>query len=157
MRVVGGGDMAIMNTGGVRQSIPAGVATYGSLFEVQPFGNKLVRVRVTGENLRRYFAEAIARAAPNFHLSGARLVYHAGATPGLDSLYIQGRPVSPQTIYTVVLNDFSANGGDRLGFGPLAITTLPANIVDLDALIAYLSSLPQPVVPPVGERVIRRP
>ncbi len=157
MRVVGGGDLAIMNSGGVRQSIPAGIATYGSLFEVQPFGNKLVRVRVTGENLRNYFAQAIARAAPNFHLSGARLVYHGGATPGLDSLYVQGSPVSSQTIYTVVLNDFSANGGDRLGFGQMAISTIPANIVDLDALIAYLSSLPQPVTPPADERVIRRP
>jgi hypothetical protein len=56
-----------------------------------------------------------------------------------------------------VLNDFSAAGGDRLGFGTAAISTIPANIVDLDALIAYLSSLPQPVAPPAGERVIRRP
>jgi 2',3'-cyclic-nucleotide 2'-phosphodiesterase (5'-nucleotidase family) len=157
MRVVGGGDLAIMNSGGVRQSLPAGVATYGTLFEVQPFGNKLVRVRVTGQNLWNYFAAAIERAAPNFHVSGARLVYHAGATPGLDSLSVQGRPIEPATIYTVVLNDFSANGGDRLGFGPMAISTTPANIADLDAFIAYLSSLPQPVQPPAVDRIIRRP
>jgi 2',3'-cyclic-nucleotide 2'-phosphodiesterase (5'-nucleotidase family) len=157
MRVVGRGDMAIMNNGGVRQSIPAGVATYGTLFEVQPFNNKLVRVRVSGQNLWNYFAAAIGRAPPNFHLSGARLVYHAGTTPGLDSLYVQGRPVQPQSVYTVVLNDFMAGGGDRLGFGTLAISTTPADVADLDALIAYLSSLPQPVRPPTDERVIRRP
>ena len=157
MRIVGGGDVAVMNSGGVRQSLFAGVATYSTLFEVQPFNNKLVRVRVTGQNLLTYFAQAVARGAPNFHVSGARLVYHGGPTPGLDSLLVQGRPVQPQTVYTVVLNDFSANGGDRLGFGSMAISTAPANIADLDALIAYLSSLPQPVTPPVGERVIRRP
>ena len=157
MRVVGGGDMAIMNSGGVRQSLPAGIATYGTLFEVQPFNNHLVRVRVTGQNLWTYFAAAIERAAPNFHLSGARLVYHGGTSPGLDSLYVQGRPVQLQTTYTVVLNDFSANGGDRLGFGSLAISTTPANVSDLDALFAYLSSLPQPVQPPLDQRVIRRP
>jgi 2',3'-cyclic-nucleotide 2'-phosphodiesterase (5'-nucleotidase family) len=157
MRVVGGGDMAIMNSGGVRQSLPAGVATYGTLFEVQPFNNHLVRVRVSGQNLWNYFAAAIERAAPNFHLSGARLVYHAGPPAGLDSLFVQGRPVEPQTIYTVVLNDFSANGGDRLGFGSMAISTTPANVADLDAFVAYLSSLPQPVQPPADARVIRRP
>ena len=157
MRIVGGGDLAVMNSGGVRQSLFAGVATYATLFEVQPFNNKLVRVRVTGHNLQNYFAQAIARGAPNFHVSGARLVYHGGATPGLDSLFVQGRPVQPQTVYTVVLNDFSANGGDRLGFGSTAISTAPAGIADLDALIAYLSSLPQPVRPPADERVIRRP
>ena len=157
MRVVGRGDVGLMNTGGVRQSLPAGVATYGTLFEVQPFNNHLVRVRVTGQSLWNYFAAAIERAPPNFHVSGARLVYHAGPPAGLDSLYVQGRPVEPQTIYTVVLNDFSANGGDRLGFGSLAISTTPTNIADLDALIAYLPSLPQPVQPPADARVIRRP
>jgi 2',3'-cyclic-nucleotide 2'-phosphodiesterase (5'-nucleotidase family) len=157
MRVVGGGDLAVMNSGGVRQAIAAGPATYGSLFEVQPFGNKLVRVRVRGADLRAYFARVLERGTPNFHLSGARIVYHAGATPGLDSLTVLGQPVNDNAVYTVVLNDFSAAGGDRLGFGTAAISTIPANIVDLDALIAYLSSLPQPVAPPAGERVIRRP
>jgi 2',3'-cyclic-nucleotide 2'-phosphodiesterase (5'-nucleotidase family) len=157
MRVVGGGDIGVMNNGGVRQSLPAGVATYGTLFEVQPFTNHLVRVRVTGQNLWSYFAAAMERGPPNFHVSGARLVYHGGTTPGLDSLTVQGRPIQPQAIYTVVLNDFSANGGDRLGFGSLAISTTPTNISDLDALIAYLSSLPQPVQSPAETRVIRRP
>ena len=156
MRVVGGGEIGIMNSGGVRQSLPAGIATYGTLFEVQPFNNHLVRVRVSGENLWNYFAAALARGAPNFHVSGARLVYHGGATPGLDSLAVQGRPIDRQAIYTVVLNDFSANGGDRLGFGAMAISTTPTNVADLDALIAYLSSLPQPVQPPAGDRIIRR-
>lgn len=157
MRVVAGGDIGIMNSGGIRQALRAGPATYGTLFEVQPFGNKLVRIRVRGADLRAYFARALERGSPNFHVSGARIVYHAGPTAGLDSLTVLGRPVNDQGIYTVVLNDFSANGGDRLGFGSAAISTMPANIVDLDAFIAYVSSLPQPVVPPAGDRIIRRP
>jgi 2',3'-cyclic-nucleotide 2'-phosphodiesterase (5'-nucleotidase family) len=157
MRVVAGGDLAVMNNGGVRQALRAGTATYGTLFEVQPFANKLMRVRVRGSDLRAYFARALERGTPNFHVSGARIVYHAGATSGLDSLTVMGRPVSDQAIYTVVINDFSANGGDRLGFGSAAISTTPANIVDLDALIAYVSSLPQPVAPPAELRIIRRP
>jgi hypothetical protein len=68
-----------------------------------------------------------------------------------------GRPVADQSVYTVILNDFSANGGDRLGFGAAALSTTPANIVDLDALVAYLSSLPQPVNPPADARLIRKP
>ena len=156
MRVVGGGDLAIMNNGGVRQSLFAGVATYGTLYEIQPFGNTLIRVRVTGQNLLTYFAQNVAQGV-NFHLSGARLVYHATPTLGLDSLLVQGSPVSPQTVYTVILNNFMADGGDHLGFGSLAISTTPTGTVDLDALVAYLSSLPQPVQPPTDARVIRRP
>jgi 2',3'-cyclic-nucleotide 2'-phosphodiesterase (5'-nucleotidase family) len=35
------GDVAIMNNGGIRTELRAGEATYGSLFEIQPFGNTL--------------------------------------------------------------------------------------------------------------------
>ena len=92
------------------------------------------------------------------NVSGARIVYHTAPTPGLDSVSILGRPLDDQAIYTVVINDFMASGGDRLGFGPAAITTTPANVVDLDAFVAYLASLPQPVPEPTEPRIIlRRP
>ena len=44
-------------------------------------------------------------------------------------------------------------GGDGLGFGPAAISAEPANIVDLDATIAYLKSLKQPVLGPNDPRL----
>jgi 2',3'-cyclic-nucleotide 2'-phosphodiesterase (5'-nucleotidase family) len=157
MRVVGGGDLAIMNSGGIRQGLAAGTVTYAQLFEVQPFGNTLVRVRVRGSDLRSYFSRALAGGAPNFRISGARIVYHAGGTPGIDSLTVLGNPLDDRAIYTVVLNDFSANGGDRLGFGSAAISTTAVGVVDLDALIAYLGSLPQPVSAPTEQRLVLRP
>jgi 2',3'-cyclic-nucleotide 2'-phosphodiesterase (5'-nucleotidase family) len=156
MRVVGGGDVAVMNNGGIRQSLLAGTATYGSLFEIQPFGNKLVKVRVRGADLKKYFAKALVTGRPNFHVSGARIVYHQTPAPGIDTLSVLGTPVNDQAIYSVILNDFSAAGGDNLGFGAAALSTLPLNIVDLDALIAYLGSLPQPVTAPAEQRLILR-
>jgi 5'-nucleotidase len=155
MRIVGGGEVAVMNNGGIRTGIHAGTATYGSLFDVIPFGNKLMRVRVRGSDLRAYFARALT-SRPDFHVSGARIVYHTAPTPGLDSVTIQGRPLDDQAIYTVIINDFMASGGDRLGFGSAAISTTPANIVDLDAFTAYLASLPQPVAEPIEPRIILR-
>ena len=157
MRIVGGGEVAVMNNGGIRVGIHAGTATYGNLFDVMPFGNKLMRVRVRGADLRSYFARALT-SRPDFHVSGARLVYHTAPTPGLDTVTIQGRHLDDQAIYTVIINDFMASGGDRLGFGSAAISTTPANIVDLDAFTAYLASLPQPVSEPAEPRIIlRRP
>lgn len=157
MRVVGGGEVAVMNNGGIRTSLHAGTASYGTLFEVLPFGNKLMRVRVRGSDLRAYFARALTRG-PDMHVSGARIVYHTGDNPGLDSVTIHGSPLDDQAIYLVVINDFMASGGDRLGFGPAAISTTPTNIVDIDAFVAYLGSLPQPVPEPTEPRIIlRRP
>ncbi len=40
LRQASGADLAFMNTGGIRASVPAGEVTYEQLFEVLPFGNR---------------------------------------------------------------------------------------------------------------------
>jgi len=156
MRVVGRGDIGLMNNGGIRQSLQAGPATYGSLFEIQPFANTFVRVRARGSDVRSFFARALARGA-NFHVSGTRIVYHAGATPGIDSISVGGAPLDDAATYTIVQSNFTSTGGDDLGFGSAAISTEPVGITDLDGLIAYLQSVPQPVRAPAEPRLILRP
>lgn len=157
MRVVGRGDIGLMNTGGIRQSLPAGPATYGTLFEIQPFANTLVRARVRGSDLRAFFQRTLTSGSPNFHISGARIVYHTVPTPDVDSIAIGGRPLDDRAIYTVVQSNFTATGGDNLGFGAAALSTEPVEITDLDAFIAYLKSVPQPVAAPTTPRLIVRP
>jgi hypothetical protein len=53
-----------------------------------------------------------------------------------------------------VLNDFLATGGEALVLRPraLKVEILPAG--DLDALVAYLRSRPQPVQGPIDARFI---
>ncbi len=157
MRVVGRGDVGIMNNGGIRQSLPAGLATYGTLFEIQPFANTLVRVRARGSDVRAVLERALSRGFPNFHVSGARIVYHAAPMPGVDSIAIGGHPLDDRAIYTVVESNFTSSGGDNLGFGPGAISIEPVGVTDLEALIAYVKSVPQPVAAPVAPRLIVRP
>jgi 5'-nucleotidase len=162
MRVVGGGDVAVINNGGIREVLHAGVATYGTLFEVLPFGNSLVRVRVRGSALRAYFDRALSQPGlvagmPDMHVSGARIVYHAGPSQVIDTITVLGRPLQDQEIYTVVINNFMASGGDHFDFGNAALTTAPASTGQLEALVAYLASLPQPVTEPAEPRLIRKP
>ncbi len=49
----GPADVAIYNGGGLRADIPAGPLTYGRLYEVFPFDNRVARLTVTGDELRR--------------------------------------------------------------------------------------------------------
>src|SRR5207237_1202366 len=147
----------LMNSGGVRQALPAGRATYGTLFEIQPFANTFVRVRVRGADLRAFFQRALARGAPNFHISGVRILYHAGPPAAIDSFTVGGTPVNDQAVYTVVQSNFTSTGGDDLGFGAAALTTDAVGITDLDGLIQYLKSIPQPVPAPRDQRLVRRP
>jgi 2',3'-cyclic-nucleotide 2'-phosphodiesterase (5'-nucleotidase family) len=69
-----------------------------------------------------------------------------------------GAPLDDNRTYTLIFTDFLAVGGDGLGFTPEqgAIKTETLGIIDLDALISYLQTLPSPVRAPRDERVIIR-
>jgi 2',3'-cyclic-nucleotide 2'-phosphodiesterase (5'-nucleotidase family) len=159
MRVEGKGDIGMMNNGGIRAPLRAGTATYGDLFEVQPFGNILYRVTLDGRALRDYLERLVARRRPIVHLSGAVVEYDTSRAPGarLVSVQVNGAPLDPNRQYTVVVNDFEYTGGSGLGFGNDVRRAENLDLVDLDAFIAYLQRLPQPVAAPNDKRFIITP
>jgi 2',3'-cyclic-nucleotide 2'-phosphodiesterase/3'-nucleotidase/5'-nucleotidase len=156
-RAAAGADVAIMNNGGIRASLPAGPVSYGQLFEVQPFGNGVVRMAVTGAELRTVLEHAIEADGPHAHVSGISVRYDATRPAGERVLEIRradGRPVRDGDRLTLAVNDFMAGGGG--GFASL--TTLeaePVGVTDLEALVTYLRERPQPVVAPPADRFSR--
>ncbi|MDB4891714.1 MAG: cpdB, partial [Gemmatimonadetes bacterium] len=156
MRAGGKGDVAVMNNGGIRANLRAGTATYGSLFEIQPFANILYRVTVTGKTLRDYLEKLVAKRI-NVHISGVQISYDSTRAPGARITAVKltdGRELKDDAQYALILNDFLATGGDGLGVTTGAIRTEVLNTTDLDALIDYLRSQPQPVRVPMDSRLI---
>jgi 5'-nucleotidase len=111
---VPGADIAINNTdGGLRADLPAGPLTYGSLFEVMPFDNKLVALHLTGAELRRLIRAQIDRGTRVFGLSGARVETHcAGATTVVAMRRPSGAEIRDDERLVVVTTDFLAMAGD---------------------------------------------
>ena len=156
MRAEGKGDVAVMNNGGIRANLRDGPATYGSLFEVQPFANMLYRFTLSGAALRSYLEKLVAKRL-NAHLSGAVVTYDSTAAAGARIRSVRladGADLKPDGEYTLVLNDFLATGGEGLGLGTAARRTEVLPIVDLDALVSYLRSRPQPVRAPTDARFV---
>lgn len=50
-RTVAGSDIAIINGGGIRNDLPAGDITYADIIAVNPYGNMLCTVKVTGQDV----------------------------------------------------------------------------------------------------------
>ena len=156
-RWAGKGDVAVMNRGGVRAALDAGVATKGTLFEVQPFGNVLVRVQLRGAELRAYLERITSRDEPDFHLAGVRVHLDRRRPAGsriTRLTFSDGRAFDPQRVYRLVMTDFLAAGGDDLGVTERALSVEELAIVDVDALADYLRSRPSPVRPPTEARLI---
>jgi 5'-nucleotidase len=157
----GGAQFALMNPGGVRttfETAAGGSVTYGQAFALQPFGNTLSVVELTGAELTAGLEAALARAAPGNARAALLIPSHnvfyafdlsRPAGSRLVSLILDGRPLDPGTAYRVTVNNFLASGGDGFAFLTRA-RPVAGGVLDLDALQGYLAG---GVAAPAADRV----
>ena len=135
-----GADVALMNSGGVRDSLPAGVITYRDVLKVQPFGNTVSLVTLSGAELLDYlrFAARMTAGAGAFpQTAGVKLRINGTV---LESAQIGGRDIDPAGRYRLAINNFTASGGD--GYPPLDKHPgyVNSGFVDAEVLRAYLAA-----------------
>jgi 5'-nucleotidase len=163
---------AFMNPGGVRADIPfapspageaPGAVTYGEAFTVQPFGNTLTTLTVTGAQIKTMLEQqwAMVGAAEKTNLLqvSSTVAYSWDRTQPIgsrviaSSLKIAGEVVQPAANYRITVNAFLSDGGD--GFAILKSgTNRVAGGLDIDALVAYLTAH-APANPPQPNRITK--
>ncbi|MBI5711092.1 MAG: 5'-nucleotidase C-terminal domain-containing protein [Candidatus Eisenbacteria bacterium] len=115
MRAAVHADVALQNSGGLRADLPAGPVTRGAVYEVMPFDNTIVTMKLTGAELRRSFEEGL-RFGRVTQQSGLRFSYDTGR-PELQRLVqitrADGAPLEDAKLYVVAVNNFMAGGGDN--------------------------------------------
>ncbi len=133
-------DFAVVNAGGLRESFAPGRITYKDVLKVQPFGNTLATIQLTGAEVLDYLrvAAAMSPGAGGFpHLVGIALVRENGA---ITQARVQGKAWDPAKSYRMVINSFMAVGGD--GYPPL--TKHPGYVntgfVDAEVLRDYIAA-----------------
>jgi 5'-nucleotidase len=167
----GGAVVAFMNPGGIRASLtyssgPAGegdgVVTFGESFAVQPFGNNLVTLTLSGVQIKDLLEQQFNNpsAGQNRILQvsqGFSYTWSQSAPQGskVSDITINGAPLDPAASYRVTVNSFLADGGDN--FSVLAQgTNRLGGAVDTDALEAYFLAN-SPVTPAPTDRIIAVP
>lgn len=133
-------DFAIMNSGGVRDSIAAGKITYKDVLKVQPFGNTLVYVDISGKealDLLRTAAKMSPGSGAFPQFAGVKLVIEGGE---VKQAQIGGKDIDPTKTYRVALNNFTAAGGD--GYPKLSTHKGYVNTgyADADVLKAFINA-----------------
>lgn len=151
-RTAMGTDIAFMNPGGIRADIAAGQVTWGDLFTVQPFNNDLVRMDLTGQQIvellnQQWAGQPFPRVMKP---SGITYTWDGKGTADFpddevvaDTIMVGNNPIDLTASYSVTVNSFMAAGGDNY-----TVLTQGTNRVigpvDLDALVDYVKTLPQP-------------
>lgn len=141
-----GADVALTNGGGIRASIPAGQISKGNILEVFPFGNYIVVLELTGEDI----IKALEHGVDTYPEPAGKFPHVAGMTYKIDpskeagsrivELLIDGKPVELNKTYTLATNDFLAVGGD--GYTMFEDAPIVGEFEGLDeALIKYIEKI----------------
>ena len=173
-----GAQIALMNPGGIRadlrfaQSVGEGdgVVTYGEAFNVQPFGNLLTTIPMTGAQIVDVLEEQCQPAGtsrPFLHLGVSegftydlQRTITSGTCTGVtvSNVRLDGVLLDPAGTYQVTVNNFLVDGGDNFGtFADVDPSLRVGAGIDLDALIGYLGSDVAPIAPPGTNRVNELP
>lgn len=133
-------DFSVINSGGVRDSLPAGKLTYKDVLKVQPFGNTTSVVDLTGTEVMSYL-NAVAKMTPGSggfaQFTGVELEIVGG---NVTRARIGGAPVDMARTYRMVINNFIAQGGD--GYPRLTghRSYVDTGYADADLLRAYITA-----------------
>ena len=152
-------DFAVVNAGGVRDSLLPGKLTYKDVLKVHPFGNTIVTVDLTGAEVLDYLG-AVAKMSTG---SGA-FAQFAGVSLAIENglvktASIRGQPLDAGKTYRMAVNNFVASGGD--GYPKLVAhkSFVDTGFVDADLLRAFIADKSPLRVADYapGDAVTRRP
>ncbi|MBD0784992.1 bifunctional UDP-sugar hydrolase/5'-nucleotidase [Vibrio sp. Y2-5] len=133
-------DFAVMNSGGVRDSIEAGDITYKDVLKVQPFANILTYIDMTGQEVLDYLNVVATKPVD----SGAYAQF-AGISMHVEdgkvsNVFIGGKQLRLDDTYRFTIPSYNAAGGDgypkitdRKGF-------VNTGFVDAEVLKDYLEA-----------------
>ncbi|TKC99803.1 bifunctional metallophosphatase/5'-nucleotidase [Polyangium fumosum] len=172
---LGGAQIAFMNPGGVRADLvhaasagemADGIVTYGEIFTVQPFGNSLVVMTLTGEQIKQLLEQQFQQNAQGMPIvrlleisEGFTYTYTlsgmAGARVDFASMKLNGVPIEANASYRVTVNSFLAAGGDSFTVLVQGTDRL-GGALDLEALQVYFAAH-SPVSPPALDRITALP
>ncbi len=150
--------LAFLNSGAVRRDLNTGTVSVADVMEVLPFGNTLVLIDLTGEELQTALEEHIAFLARRYpqhtpplmpYIAGARFAVRPGAPAGsrVRELSVRDpsgvyRPADPGKVYRTVVSAFMAGGGDGLATLKKASGfRVDTGIIDQDAFRDHLRKL----------------
>ncbi len=160
-RRAGNSEIGFITASGLMNDLLKGDITWRSILGVQPFGNTIQTVRVSGQMLKDILEYAV-RKCPNKagtfpHVSGMTFTVDLSVKSSVrmgdmeqfsgvegprrvSEIRVGGRALDPQAEYTLTTSDYLINGGD--GFEPFkkAVLVSDTGKLDCDVVMDYIEN-----------------
>ncbi|GHT63199.1 5'-nucleotidase [Bacteroidia bacterium] len=124
-------DFAVMNIGGIRNTLNQGEISVENMYEIFPFNNRLVLLELPGKAVQEFF-NFVARTGGTGLSKNMEVIVEDEA---VKSLIIGGKAVDENKIYRVATIDYLAEGNDGMEALTKAVKVTDSNRVLRDVLI----------------------
>ena len=134
---------AFVNSGGVRGALEPGKITYGNAISIEPFGNTLVTLDLSGAELKAGLDEGVGTGGQLIPSNGTTYSIDRSAAPGarIANVTIAGEPLDSAKIYRVTFLNFTASGGDaHMVLKNAKGARTDTGLIDLDSFTDYIKS-----------------
>ena len=142
-------EIALVNGGAVRTSIPAGDISLGNIMEVLPFNNLLVTIDITGSHLIEALENGVSQVeelAGRFpQVAGFRYSWNPQAPPDNRIISVEIKqsdggysPLEPNRVYRLVTFDYLTGGGDGYQVLTRGTNLQFLGVVDYAAFLEYI-------------------
>lgn len=100
-------DVAMLNRGGLRSILSKGDVTVQSVFQMMPFENDVVALKLTGSVFNEFIQHIASRNGEGISGFSFGIKNHKGV-----NIKVDGEPLDVERTYWLVTSDYLANGGD---------------------------------------------
>jgi len=153
-------DIAFLNSGSIRKDMLAGSITIGDVWEINPFGNSMMKFSVSGKTLKQMITNMLRGSSrdDNILLSGINIQYDSklmkdSTQDFIVSIKVGGKDFDENSNYTIATNNYVVSQMKKY-FGDFSeeIKAEDTNILDRDLIIEAVEK--QKEINPVFEKRI---
>jgi 2',3'-cyclic-nucleotide 2'-phosphodiesterase (5'-nucleotidase family) len=127
-------DIVILNNGGIRSIISEGPVSEKTAFELMPFENSIVVVKLKGKSINRMI-DYLAKVKLPHPMKGLEIVLSKKYE--IKSVLLRNNPIDENKYYFVATTDYLLDGGDKMYFLAESVETTYLDYKMRDVLIDY--------------------
>lgn len=112
-------DIGLLNYSALHGAMPAGNVTSRALYDIYPYDDQMMLIKLRGEDLRGVLEAGLANAEGRLQISGLTVYYNPDGPAGgrITSVLVGGKPLEDNKIYHIAATDNMLAGGS--GYGDL--------------------------------------
>lgn len=132
-------DIGIMNSGGVRASLPEGDVSYKDILTVQPFGNMISTLDLKGQELVDFLTTVALKQTDTGgypQLAGISMVVDRSAK-NISDVKVGDQPLDMNKTYKISIPDYLTGGGDGYPVMKNHPTYVNTGFIDAEMLKKY--------------------